>query len=276
MDAWKSKPTPQWYNYKAGSRSPSESVLKAVEEAFPGTWRVFDHGPDFSYLWEALAGDPRQAVTYTEDLWRNGVRVAHLIRIPESITANEKGEWVRVPAHDGQQELVLPAELAHRCTIEAGSRLKVAERLQAWERLQDLCGQEEYLDLQDPWAFFTAGVLLSCAPSATATKEERAKAYPYIRLPYFAGLAYVIAGARLKGREELRLPEWDFCPVRLEAGKNWEQHPAEVRAGVEQHLQMWEDFSRVSGIRFDVQLAAAVGIVKADDDLGPDQQLIST
>ena len=264
MDAWRNKPTPQWYNYQAGSRSPSESVLAVVEQMVPGTRRVFAYGPDFSYLWEALAGDPRQAVSHTEDLWRNGVRVGHLIRIPESIAANEKWECVRVPAHDALQDVVLPAELAHRCAIEAGSRLNVAEKLQAWERLQDLCGQEEYLDLQDQLGFFAAGVLLSCEPSATANKEERAKAYPYIRLPYFAGLAYVIAGARLEGRKELRLPEWDLCPVRLEAGKTWEQHPAEVRAGVEQHLQMWEDFSRVSGIRFDCQLAAAVRIVEPD------------
>jgi hypothetical protein len=275
-DAWKSKPTPQWYNYQEGTRSPSESVLKVVEQAFPGTRRVFERGPDFSFLWEALAGDPRQAVSQTEELWRNGVRVGHLIRIPESTTANEKGEFVRVPAHDGQQEVVLPAELAHRCAIEVGARLNVGEKLQAWERLQDLCGQEEYLELQDQVAFFTAGVLLSCAPSATATKAERAKAYPYIRLPYFAGLAYVIARARLEGRNELRLPEWDFRAVRLEAGKTWEQHPAEVRAGVEQYLKMWEDFGRVSGMRFDVQLAVAISVVKGDEDPGPDQEQIST
>jgi len=155
-----------------------------------------------------------------------------------------------VPAHDAVQEVVLPADLAHRCAFEAGSRLNVVETLQAWEHLQDLCGQMEYFDLQDQLAFFTAGVLLSCAPSATATKEERSKAYPYIRLPYFAGLAYIVAPARLEGRKELRVPEWDYCPVRLEAGKSWEDQPGDVREAAEEYVQMWEDYSRVSGIQF--------------------------
>lgn len=251
---WSTVDSRQWYYYQKGERCPSQSVLNAVENAYPGTRRVFEQGPDLSFLWEALCGDARTALSQTEDQWRNGVRVEHVIRLPESIGLDDQsGQVIRRAPCDGIQDLVVPLELARRWGLPHGVRGNLNERLQPWERLKDLCGQLVDLPLQHQFALYAAAVLLSCAPSATATKEERLKAHPFIRLPYFAGLAYLIAKARVEGRKEIDVPEWDHGVLPVAAGNLCEKQPNDVRKAVDECAQMWEDFTRVSGIEFHSQ-----------------------
>ncbi len=115
-----------WSRYRAGKRTPGPDTLDVVEQVNPGTRRVFEHGPGFSYLWEALCGDPRKAITQTEDEWRNGISVEHAVVIQGT---------------EGIQDLIVPKELAVRWGLTPGLRLDLEEKLKPWEHLDALCGQ---------------------------------------------------------------------------------------------------------------------------------------
>jgi hypothetical protein len=102
----------------------------------------------------------------------------------------------------GIQDLLVPQELASRWRVKSGTRLDLTEKCQPWERLNDVCAQ---LIPLGPFETYTAGAVLTLAPSATFTKEERIEASPKVRLPFFAGLSYRIAQARIKGENTLIL-----------------------------------------------------------------------
>jgi hypothetical protein len=88
---WEANESRQWYRYAKGERSPSRPMLNALDRAFPGTSSVYEDGPFFSYLWEALAGDARRAISITEDHWRSAVPVEHTIRIPAARATTATG-----------------------------------------------------------------------------------------------------------------------------------------------------------------------------------------
>ncbi|MCZ6657987.1 MAG: hypothetical protein O7C67_11875 [Gammaproteobacteria bacterium] len=160
--------------------------MKAVERRYPGTGMVFKDGPHFSHLWEALTGDPRHALMQIETVWRNGVHVEHGL--------DGSGRYV--------QDLVVPEKLASRWNLTPGLRLNLGEKRQPWEHLNDVCAQ-----LVEPGfcEIYAGGGVLTLAPSATFTKEERLKTWSKLRLPFFAGLSYRIAQARVKGENSLTL-----------------------------------------------------------------------
>ena len=173
-------------HYKRGDYRPNENTLRIVERVYPGTRMVVDDGPQFSYLWEALTGDPQHALVQIEAVWRNGVPVEHEVHVG--------GKRVI-------QDLVVPETLAARWNLARGERLNLAGKYQPWD-LNDVCA----LPLP-PGAFetYAAGAVLTLAPSATFTKEERLKTSPKVRLPFFASLSYRIAQARIKGENSLVL-----------------------------------------------------------------------
>jgi hypothetical protein len=175
--------------YRRGEKNPSEQTLRYVERLYPGTRMFFESGPWFSYLWTALdpGGDPQDAITAIETTWRSGVYVEHEIQ---------------VGGERGIQELVVPEQLAARWNLVPGEHLDLTERCQLWERLNDLCAQ---LIPSGSFETYAGGGVLTLAPSATFTKEERIEASPKVRLPFFAGVSYRIAQARIKGEKTLTL-----------------------------------------------------------------------
>ncbi len=175
--------------YRRGEKNPSEQTLKYVEQLYPGTRTFFETGPWSSYLWVALdpRGSPQDALTAIETTWRNGVHVEH---------------EVPIGGERGIQDLIVPETLAARWDLAAGARLDLAERCQPWERLDDLCAQ---LVPSGAFETYAGGGVLTLAPSATFTKDERLETSPKVRLPFFAGLSYRIAQARIKGENSLTL-----------------------------------------------------------------------
>jgi hypothetical protein len=175
--------------YRRGEKNPSKQTLECVEQLYPGTRMFFENGPWFSYLWMALdpSHDPQDTITALETTWRNGVHLEHEIPLG--------GEG-------GIQDLLVPQELASRWRVKSGARLDLTEKCQPWERLNDVCAQ---LIPPGPFETYTAGAVLTLAPSATFTKEERVEASPKVRLPFFAGVGYRIAQARIKGENTLTL-----------------------------------------------------------------------
>ncbi len=176
-------------HYRRGDKNPSKQTLGYAEGLYPGTRMFFDSGPWFSYLWAAL--DPRvhpqEAITSIETAWRDGVQVEHEIQ---------------VGGDRGIQDLLVPEQLATRWNLAPGARLNLVEECQPWERLGDVCAQ---LVPSGPFNTYAGGGVLTLAPSATFTKEERLKTSPKIRLPFFVGLSYRIAQARIKGENSLIL-----------------------------------------------------------------------
>ena len=175
--------------YRRGEKNPSEQTLRYVERLYPGTKMFFESGPWFSYLWVALdpSRDPQDALTAIETPWRNGVHVEH-----------------EVPVGDKQaiQNLVVPGKLAERWDLAPAARVNLVEKCQPWERLGDLCAQ---LVPSGAFETYAGGGVLTLAPSATFTKAERLETSPKVRLPFFAGLSYRIAQARIKGENNLTL-----------------------------------------------------------------------
>ena len=53
-------------HYRRGDYRPNENTLRIVERVYPGTRMVFDDGPQSSYLWKALIGDPQRALVQIE------------------------------------------------------------------------------------------------------------------------------------------------------------------------------------------------------------------
>ncbi len=175
--------------YRRGEKSPSEQTLRYVERLYPGTRMFFESGTWFSYLWAALdpSRNPQDALTAIEATWRNGMHVEH-----------------EVPVGDKQaiQDLVVPGKLAERWDLAPAARVNLVEKCQPWERLGDLCAQ---LVPSGPFETYAGGGVLTLAPSATFTKDERLETSPTVRLPFFAGLSYQIAQARIKGKNSLTL-----------------------------------------------------------------------
>ena len=173
--------------YRRGKKNPSEQTLEYVERLYPGTRMFFKSGPWFSFLWSALdpISRPQDALTAIETTWRNGVQVEH-----------------EVDGGRGIQDLVVPGKLAARWNLVVGARLNRAEKRQPWEYLNDVCAQ-----LIEPGFYetYVGGGVLTLAPSATFTKEQRLETSPKVRLPFFVGLSYRIAQARIKGENSLIL-----------------------------------------------------------------------
>ena len=176
-------------HYRRGGKNPSKQTLEYAEGLYPGTRMFFESGPWFSYLWAALdpSSPPQDAVTAIETTWRNGVQVEHEIQ---------------VGGDRGIQDLLVPKRLATRWDLAPGARLNLVEKCQPWERLGDVCAQ---LVPSGPFETYAGGGVLTLAPSATFTKEERLRTWPKARLPFFARLSYRIAQARSKGENSLIL-----------------------------------------------------------------------
>lgn len=126
-DSALAKDPKHWNRYWHGKRTPGQETLEVIERVYPGTRRVFAHGPGFSCLWEALCGDPRKSITQTEDEWRGGVSVEHVVVIQ---------------GMEGIQDLVVPKDLSARWGLTPRLRLNLVEKLKPWEHLDALCGQD--------------------------------------------------------------------------------------------------------------------------------------
>lgn len=198
--------------YKRGEKNPSELTLEYAEGLYSGTRMFFESGPWFSFLWSALdpSSRPQDALTAIETAWRNGVQVEHEI--------NAGGKL-------GIQDLVVPGTLAACWNLPPGARLNLAGKCQSWEWLDDLCAQ-----LVPPGSFetYAGGGVLTLVPSATFTKKERLKTSSKVRLPFFAGLSYRIAQARIKGENSLILNLMEEPHITNFAGRLLEQLQAKL------------------------------------------------
>jgi hypothetical protein len=166
-------------HYKRGDYRPGENTLRFVERVYPGTQRVFDDGPQFSYLWEALVGDPQRALAQIEGAWRTSVRVELF---------SQRG---------GNVSGVVPRPLAERLGLTSGGRLSLND-----QRLRKTDQESMALLVSAGWLRAHArmpGATLTLAPPVTLTKKERLKNWGCICLPPIAELGYCIAQARKQG-----------------------------------------------------------------------------
>ncbi len=166
-------------HYRRGDYRPGENTLRFVERVYPGTRRVFDDGPQFSYLWEALVGDPQRALVHIESAWRTNVPVELLMGV------------------GGHVYGVVPRALANRLWLRHGARLALNDK-----RLRKTDQEGVALLISAGWLRAHARMpcaTLTLAPPVTLTKKERLKNWGCVCLPPIAELGYRIAQAREQG-----------------------------------------------------------------------------
>ncbi len=157
------------WDYEGGSHCPSDVTLKAVDRLYPGTRMIFDKGPHFSYLWDALGGDPERAAMQIVATWRQGVPLQHqILREGKRYT----------------EDVVVPERLAKRWNVRGNDALDLIGKCQPWEGFEDVCAKAAWPE------FFN---------SETCADEEVLPFAPSLTLPFLAGLSYRVALSRIRG-----------------------------------------------------------------------------
>lgn len=187
--------------YRLGTESPSLETLREAEKFLARTKRVFEDGPAFSYLWDALGDNPDTAMKDLENEWVSGVPVEYEI---------DQGDLKSIfPGQKLFQDLILPRSLAKEWNVVSGSRLNTTlQSLDPWEKMEEYCGMnmgEAKSPDENQFLMYSGGTLLHGRPAGTSSPQDRLIPYPTVELPYFAGLSWQIAWARSQGRARIVL-----------------------------------------------------------------------
>lgn len=195
--------------YFSGQTKPDSSTLDDFEEVYPGTREVFEHGPDGSYLWDAIfSHNPERAKAALFDLKND---------IQQGIPAEKTVRWRRrrgsTTPRSGIVRVLVPDSLARALRFSRSAPLEsVTSRLARWLAKNPSLKNSlsTFLDAED--LRHVDGPLVQIIPDVSFSAKARRRENAFVRPSYLSGFALQILHAKILGQSTVVLSGLDmFC-----------------------------------------------------------------